>query len=979
MSGNRGFSRRLIGAAAPALALASPTWAQQATTTPPTAGPVRPYSASLRPYYGNLNAFWGNMNAFSGPLNPFYGNMNAFWGSVSPYYGNLNAFWGDVSPYYGNMSAFASSSTLANGTLKPVWGNLNAFWGEIGPQWGNLNAFWGNLNAFGGTPADYMSLSQQIAAFVDKSRTFWGGIIQSQTGRSFDDGFVAPMLAKWGIDLNNPNNLAALSEADRQRFMLDWHDQLMQYSGADQVDWWMKAINWSPALTAGLGSGVRTKIGLLDFSITGDPGLQDNVVKYDGISTFSNGHGTAVASLIVSPQDGKGVMGIAPMAQVIAYNPFDSTGTANWADVTKGVLMLAKNGATVINMSLGVPGWTFNQGWNDVFTDTDIQKLKTTSVFVIAAGNDGISQTQNIVWDKKNPNFILVGSVDPTGTISSFSNRPGTACLIAKAYEACSTGNRLMDHFIVAPGEMILVSDGNGGVTRMSGTSFAAPLVSGAITLIHNRWPWLQKDPDTTVAILLGTAKDLGEPGPDPVYGMGELDVARAVQPVPTNKLQWYQPNDKGGITKVDITAVTQASAAQKAQWEAAGIYYYLYEDFKSTGNFRDYAVPLSTKLFGQSARAADGTQQQLADWLYKVYVNPTSSGFATARGVSGFSSFSERGGTFGTAEGVELSMSLAPKSRAFGYVQSTMPYQTAVRFGLPGGKARFRFGVGDGAVALGGQRSFGLITDYDVDTGGANPLLGMASGGTYGGIDYAVTPRLTVSAGYTQKRLRRDARFLNPSDLATLGGRLTKAEAQNVAVNYRPLTWLTVHAGLTRVSEDKALLGMQSLDPADFGSGAATNGVTVGADVAIGAGFGMSVTATRGNTRNLGSEYRNLSIAQGGLTSSSYKVALSKDHLIDRRDRIRFSIAQPIHVDSGRMNYTTIQVIDRDEGTLGVVTQSFDLPTPQRQYVGEIVYGRALGSRRDLSLFGRAQFRRSVTPTDTAALMLGARFSVVF
>ena len=68
-----------------------------------------------------------------------------------------------------------------------------------------------------------------------------------------------------------------------------------------------------------------------------------------------------------------------------------------------------------------------------------------------------------------------------------------------------------MNRFIVAPGELILVSDGKGGVTRMSGTSFSAPLVAGAIALIHDRWPWLKKYPRDVAKILLESATDLGE------------------------------------------------------------------------------------------------------------------------------------------------------------------------------------------------------------------------------------------------------------------------------------------------------------------------------------------------------------------------------------------------------------------------------------------------------------------------------------
>lgn len=49
--------------------------------------------------------------------------------------------------------------------------------------------------------------------------------------------------------------------------------------------------------------------------------------------------------------------------------------------------------------------------------------------------------------------------------------------------------------------------------------------MSGAIALLHDRWPWLAQHPDATTDIILKSARDLGAPGVDPVYGAGLLDV----------------------------------------------------------------------------------------------------------------------------------------------------------------------------------------------------------------------------------------------------------------------------------------------------------------------------------------------------------------------------------------------------------------------------------------------------------------------
>ncbi|MDO6414893.1 S8 family serine peptidase [Sphingomonas sp. BIUV-7] len=928
---------------------------------------IRPYYGNINAFYGTINAFYGNINAFYGNINAFYGNINAFYGNINAFYGNINAFWGDINSVYGNMAAFADGTATIDGYAKPQWTAMAGFWGGLTNQWVALDSQW---SAAAGTQ-DYGAVAGGLRGLVDTSRNFWGAAVQSRTGKSFDDGFANPLFARFGIDPNDPNSLASLDAATRQRFYISWYDQLMNYAGADHVDWWMKAVNWSPALTTTLGSAKRATIGLLDFSITGNATLSDNVSKFGGVSTFSNGHGTAVAGLMVAPIDGTGVMGIAPNATVVAYNPFDASGTSNWDDITKGVLMLSKSGAGIVNMSLGIPGWTFNPGWNQVFTNSDVKKVAQNTVFVIAAGNSGVSQTENVKWDfDKNPEFLLVGSVDPNGTISNFSNRPGTACLIDKSSK-CVAGNELMNRFIVAPGELLLVADDSGGITRMSGTSFAAPLVSGTIALMQGRWPWLVNYPAETVSIVLKSAKDLGAPGVDPVYGVGELDVTAALSPLDPTKLVWYAPGPLGSM--VPTTAKMLQTTGSAAKWEANGVYVTLFEKIGNTQ--RDFAVPLSSRLYGQSVTSADGSKQMLMS-----YLTGRALGWLGQGGASGFASFAERTAPVGVSGDVEVTTAMAPRAPVYGFRDGRMPYQTSVRVAAADGKAGFRMGVGDGAVALGQRQGLAMISDYDVDAGGANPLLGMASGGAYATADARLSPTIRVSAGYTDRNRQRDTRTLGMRELTLLGGTRDAASAQHVSIEYRPASALTLTAAMTHLAEDNAVLGVRSLDPNDFAKGSASDGVTMGADIALGHGLGLAVSATRARTRDRGGADRNLSLSGNGLTTSAYEVAVSAANLFDRRDSIRFAVSQPMYVEAGRFDFSSVEVIDRDTGEIGVVSRSFAPPREARMFVGEMLYGRSFnGGMGEIQLFGRAQLRPSAAAQGTPALMAGTRVSFGF
>ena len=946
----------------------TPTSAPDPSVTA-TTSPDRPavaLSGTLEPKVGNIRTFVGNIRTFWGDTSPFFGNIRTFWGDVNPYEGDLTTFWGGLRTY--------NDGTSATTKLAPTVGNIRTFWGDLGPTVGNIRTFWGGLGAYDSNATDYASLATQLTGLVNTSQATWGTAVQAQTGQSFQDAFVNPLLEKYGLNLADPQSLAKLDPSLRDQFIIDWYDGLMNFSGTDHVDHWMREINWTPAITETIGEGKDSVIGLLDFTVTGDG--TKNIVKYDGISTFSNGHGAAVASLMIAAHDGRGVMGIAPMASVVSYNPFDESGTAGWSDIRNGVLMLAQNNASIVNMSLGVPGWTLHQGWNDVFSDPAVAAATKSTIFVAAAGNDGIVQNTNINWNfATNPNLIVVGSVDPTGKISSFSNQPGTTCLLDNG--VCKAGNLLMNRFIVAPGEFILVSDGHGGVTRMSGTSFAAPLVSGTIALLHDRWPWLSNYPKESVNIILKSAKDLGAPGVDPVYGVGELDVTAALSPLNFSDLKWYSYDSNGKIKAEQASKVR--SAGEQSKWEAKGMFFYAYEDIGAT--FRDFAIPLSSKLIGQTTLSAGGSYEQFQSYLYSRMVdwmktNPTSSG----KGFAGFSNFAGFSAPVRNSFGLEMSMSIAPRTRLVGYRQNNVPYQTALRLASPNQGFALIAGEGDGAVMLGGNRSFGMVSDYDPVHGGANPLLGFASGGGYAKMSFALGETVTISTGFSQRALTRDMTGSNLIDRVMLAGvKNYRANAQQVAVDYAVNDAITLKVAYTGLNESDALLGTQSLDPRDLAGGSSTDGMTLGADIAVTPTLSVAATGTMGRTRQGRAVGQGIAVSDRGLTSSSFQVAITKDRLTGKRDRARLTFSQPMHLEGGALDLTQVRVIDRQTGELGLVTERFNITTQKREYVAELLYGRDLGGNASVNLFGRARINNSDEAGGNATYLAGASFKLGF
>ena len=939
-------------------------------------------SRPIAPFYGNIAPFYGNIAPFYGNISPFYGNIAPFYGNISPFYGNISAFWGDISPFYGNIapfwgniSPFSGPIGDAVGTVAPSYASTVQFWGDIKPVWDDATAYWRALPT---SPAssNLDTLVGKINNVISRSEAQFGAAVRAKTGASFSVGFAAPLLTKYGINLSDPTSLTRLSESDRAMFFLDWYDNLMKYSGVDHVDHWMKTVNWTPALTQQQGYGGSTTIGLLDFTVVGDKDVLNNIVKYDGISTFSNGHGAAVASLIVDDVDGRGIMGIAPRASVVAYNPFDATGTAGWADVTTGVRVLAENKASIINMSLGVPGFTLHPDWNTVFTNAGVAAAAKNAVFVVAAGNEGVTQQQNVAWNVNNPSLIIVGSVGLDQTISNFSNRPGDSCLTING--ACNPGAKLQDRFLVAPGELILVSDDKGGVVRQSGTSFAAPLVSGAVALLHDRWPWLANFPKETTDIILQSAKDLGAAGVDPVYGRGLLDVTASQSPLNFNNLTWSESTKNRALKPVAAKIVlTQFSSNLKKLDKKNQLYYYAFE--KIGGTQRDFAIPLSDSLIGQSVTTFNGGQEKFQEYLLKrmtVWAEASGKHSLAASGQM-FSpkSFSQSGQPIANAWGADMTLAIAPRVQNYGFVQDGLDYRSMVK--VNGERSSFSFGFGAGAEALDGKTGF-VANDYDSDRGGANPLLGLATGGGFANWNVRLSERMSLAIGATQRDEARDPSLLIGVDRPGSGAKRYQAAAQHLAATFIVADGFTLTSSYTLLHEKNALLGTQALNPGFLAEGSTTAGYNIGVDLQLSETLNLSGSATRGVTRESSDQDQNLTVGKGGVTTSSYQVSLTKSGLFRSGDQVRISLSQPMHLERGKLDFTTLQVIDRQTGELGYGTQSVNLGGTARPYAAEILYGvPVMKGEGQVVFFGRAESADSTEPTNR--LMLGSQFKIRF
>jgi thermitase len=134
-----------------------------------------------------------------------------------------------------------------------------------------------------------------------------------------------------------------------------------------------------------------------------------------------NLHGTHVAGTAAAVADnGIGIAGVAPQAQLMAVRVLDGDGGGSTSDIVSGILFAAANGASVINMSLGGPAGAGDTAMSDAISQAD----RSNVVVVVAAGNDANNNDVNPTTPCTlgNANLICVAAVARTGARSSFSN-----------------------------------------------------------------------------------------------------------------------------------------------------------------------------------------------------------------------------------------------------------------------------------------------------------------------------------------------------------------------------------------------------------------------------------------------------------------------------------------------------------------------------------------------------------------------------
>lgn len=305
-----------------------------------------------------------------------------------------------------------------------------------------------------------------------------------------------------------------------------------QVSDAERTASWGYEAVGADAAYAAEARGQGTLIALIDGGVVEEEQGQDrvdfdqavtdsSVDILDGEITnqFGTGgrdtddHANRIASIMVSRADDRLLAGIAPEASLLSVDADIGCGDCLFfEDIRAGIDHAVSSDADVINLSLS----SADSGGD--FFGAVKRAAQADIVIAVAAGNEGggLEVPANFLLGQDiKGHLIAVGSVREDLRISKFSARPGN---LAEA-----------EYFMVAPGEDVRASDAFGNLSVIEGTSFAAPHVSAGIAALSSAFPFMTGA--ELVDLVLSSARDLGDPGTDLVYGRGLLDLEEALQP----------------------------------------------------------------------------------------------------------------------------------------------------------------------------------------------------------------------------------------------------------------------------------------------------------------------------------------------------------------------------------------------------------------------------------------------------------------
>ncbi len=201
-------------------------------------------------------------------------------------------------------------------------------------------------------------------------------------------------------------------------------------------------------------------------------GIDLTTSSNDNVPDDEDGHGTHVAGIIAGAHNGRGIIGVAYKAKLMTIKVLDAQGIGTTEGVAAGIRYATANGARIINMSLNGP--TPSQA----LTAAVNAACAADVLLVVSAGNGAknVDTTSSYPVSIPSPCMIGVASTSPDGGGHDLGS--------SSSYGRFTIA-------LAAPGVEVLSTAMNGGYELRTGTSMAAPHVTGVAALVASVNPEL--------------------------------------------------------------------------------------------------------------------------------------------------------------------------------------------------------------------------------------------------------------------------------------------------------------------------------------------------------------------------------------------------------------------------------------------------------------------------------------------------------
>lgn len=689
-------------------------------------------------------------------------------------------------------------------------------------------------------------------------------------------------------------------------------------------------------------TGAGVKIAVIDsgvdihsaeFAGRIDPASRD-VAGARGIDD-TNGHGTSVSAIALAAKNDREIHGLAFDATLIALRT-DTPGTCSSSDgcshsdnnIAAAIDTAVAAGARVINMSLG--GGRPNSRLRAAIANAAAAGV----IIVISAGNDSLANPDLFAQVASDPaargRVIIAGSVNDRDALSDFSNRAGS-------YAA---------YYLATLGESVRSFDHTGTPYLFSGTSYAAPGISGAVALLADAFPGLTAD--QIIDILFRTARDAGALGDDAVFGQGILDLIRAFSPIGGTSLPGSAAPVTGEAGSLAVLggALGDGGALAGALSDVVVLDSYgrAYVADLGAGVSRIAPAPrlaAALQTNTEEARDAFGVAGYSLSWNAAVSTRPWL-GLAQAGGIDARADADAR--------------------VTRGFVTGSVMPGTGVGFAAG-------YGADDLLANMAGTRAPGsrfiasgdALRDDGVSVAGTRAAaISQRLGGWTFGMAAGTGETGSLRPGSAWDR-RRDA------DAVQL---FAASASRRIGASDVTVTW-------SRLDESGSILGAEG--SAALGPTRASSDF-LGLDWAMDAGRGWRIAAqARGGLTRLDVAAGGLVSGADALRSFAFAFDVTKSGLFARGDEVSVRIAQPLRVEGGALRVDIPTSYDYETETAGYTRRTFTLAPSGREISVEAAWSLPFAGlgRLDTNIFWRRDPGHIAALDDDvgAALRLRARF----